>query len=95
MDLNSTSCTSDYLVFRIQCYVVQYQAGLLKNGWNGGIMFHDYNQGLSGYRSKWLEEDGVWDSVWARVGVKAGNGLPLTLTPPLVGLACGLGLRLP
>ena len=56
MDLNSTSCTSDDLVFRIICDVRYCQAGLLKNGWIGGILFHDYNQGLSGYRSKWLEE---------------------------------------
>ena len=56
MDLNSTSCTSDDLVFRINCDVLQCRAGWLKNGWNGGILFHDYNQGLSGYRSKWLGE---------------------------------------
>ena len=60
MDLNSTSCTSDGLVFRIRCdQVRQCHAGVLKNGWNGGILFHDYSQGLSEYRSKWLEEGNV------------------------------------
>ena len=54
MDLNSTSITSDDSVCRIICDVHQCQAGLLKNGWNGGILFYDYNQGLSGNRSKWL-----------------------------------------
>ena len=48
MDLNSTSCTSDDLVFRIHCDVLQCPTGVLKNGWTGGILFHDYNQGLSG-----------------------------------------------
>ena len=56
MDLNSTSWTSDDAVFRIQCDVLQRPTGGLKNGWNGGILFHDFNQGLSGYRSKWLGE---------------------------------------
>ena len=56
MDLNSTSCTSDDFVFSIFCYDPQCCAGLLKNGWKGWILFHDYNQGLSGYRSKWLGE---------------------------------------
>ena len=56
MDLNSTSCTSDDLVLRILCDVRQCHAGILKNGWNGGILFHDCNQGLSGYRSKRLRE---------------------------------------
>ena len=55
-DLNSPSFTSDDLVFRIVCDVRQCRAGLLKNGWNGRILFHDYNQGLSGYRSKWSGE---------------------------------------
>ncbi len=55
MDLNSTNCTSDGLVFRILCDVCQCSAGVSKNSWNGRILFHDYNQGLSGYRSgKWL-----------------------------------------
>ena len=55
MHLNSTSFTSDDLVLRIQCDFYQCTAGILKNGWNVGILFHDYNQGLSGYRSgKWL-----------------------------------------
>ena len=54
MDLNSTSKTSNDLVFRIFCDVRQCKTGFPKNGWNGGILFHDYNQGLSGYRSKWL-----------------------------------------
>ena len=52
MDLNSTSCTSDDFVFRIRCDVPQCTTGVLKNGWNGGILCHDCNQGLSGYRSK-------------------------------------------
>ena len=52
MDLNSTSCDSDDSVLRIEYDVPQCQAGLLKNGWSGGILFHDYNQGLLGYRSK-------------------------------------------
>ena len=56
MDLNSTSCTSDDLVFRMKYDVCQCRAGFFKNGWNGGILFHDYNQGLSRYRSKWLGE---------------------------------------
>ena len=56
MDLNSTSSTSDDFVFRIHCDVLQGHAGDLKNVWNGGILFHYYNQGLSGYRSKWLGE---------------------------------------
>ena len=55
-DLNSISCTSDDLVFMIHCDVRQCHAGLLKSGWNGGILFHDCNQSLSGYRSKWLGE---------------------------------------
>ena len=54
MDLSSTSCTSDDSV--IHCDVLQCLAGVLKNGWNGGMMFHGYNQPLSGYRSKWLGE---------------------------------------
>ena len=57
MDLNSTSCTSDDLVFRILCHVPQCPTSFLKNGWTGGFLFHDYNQGLSGYRSKWIGED--------------------------------------
>ena len=56
MDLNSTSCTSDDFAFRMCCNTSQCRAGVLKNVWNGGILFHDYNQGLSGYRSKWLGE---------------------------------------
>ena len=56
MDLNSTSCTSDDLVFRNHCDVSQCSASVLKNGGNGEILFHDYNQGLSVYRSKWLGE---------------------------------------
>ena len=56
MDLKSTSCTSDGFVIRFICDIRQGNAGVLKNGWNGGIPFHDYNQGLSGYRSKWLGE---------------------------------------
>ena len=56
MDLNSTSCTSDDLVFRINCDNRQRRAGVLKNIWNGGILFHDCDQGLSGYRSKWIGE---------------------------------------
>ena len=56
MDLNSTSCTSDDFVFRISCDVPQCITSALKNVWNRGILFHDYNQGLSGYRSKWLGE---------------------------------------
>ena len=52
MNLNSTSCSSDDLVFRIFCDSEQCPAGLLKNGWNGGIPFHNYNQSLSDYRSK-------------------------------------------
>ena len=58
MDLNSTSCTSNDLVFRIllPCDVLQCRAGVFKNSWNGGILFYDYNQGLSGYRSKWMGE---------------------------------------
>ena len=56
MDLNSTSCTSDDFVIRMACDVRQCLTSVLKNGWNGGILFHDYNQGLSGYRSKWLGE---------------------------------------
>ena len=76
MDLNSTSCTSDDFVFRIRYDVHQCRAGWLKNGWNGGILFHDYNQGLSGYRSKWPGEgEGVWDWVCARVSVRVANGL--------------------
>ena len=54
MDLNSTSCTSDDLVFRVVCDVRQCITSALKNVWNGGILVHDDNQGLSGYRSKWL-----------------------------------------
>ena len=57
MDLNSTSCTSDALVFRTQCDANKCPAGAYKNGWNGGILFHDCDQGLSEYRCKWLEED--------------------------------------
>ena len=56
MDLNSASCTSDDFVFRIPCDVPQCTAGLHKNIWNGGILFYGCNQGLSGYRSKWLGE---------------------------------------
>ena len=56
MDLNSTSFTSDDLVFRIICNAPQCPAGVLKNSCNGGILVHDYNQGLPGYRSKWLGE---------------------------------------
>ena len=51
MHLNSTSFTSNDYVFRILCDSSQCPAGLLKNGWNGWILFHDFNQGLSGYRS--------------------------------------------
>ena len=67
MDLNSTSFTSDDLVCRIIYDVPQCPTGVLKNGWNGGILFYDYNQRLSVYRSKWLGEERVWDWVWARV----------------------------
>ena len=56
MDLNSTSCTSDDVVFRVPCDHPQCITSVLKNVWNSGILFHDYNQGLSGYRSKWLGE---------------------------------------
>ena len=56
MDLNSTSCTSDDFVFRVPCDHRQCTTSALKNGRNGGILVHDYNQGLSGYRSKWLGE---------------------------------------
>ena len=56
MDLNSASCTSDEIVFRITCDVRQCSASVLKNGGTGGILFNDYNQGLSGYRSEWLGE---------------------------------------
>ena len=56
MDLNSTSCTSDDLVFRIVCDRRQCTTSVLKNVWNSGILFQDDNQGLSGYRSKWLGE---------------------------------------
>ena len=82
MDLNSTSCTSDDLVFRIPCDAPQCRAGGPENGWNGGILFHDYNQGLPGYKSKWMGEGKGMDWVWARVGIKVCNGLPLTLTRP-------------
>ena len=54
MDLNSTSCTSNDLDFRIPCDAKQCPASEIKNGWSGGILFHDYDQGLSGYMSKWL-----------------------------------------
>ena len=73
MDLNSTSCTCNDLVFRIfACDVPQCHAGVLKNVWNGGILFHDYNQGLSGYRGKWIGEDEGVEYVLTRVRV--GNG---------------------
>ena len=63
MDLNSTSCTSDDSVFRIH-YDAQCCASVSKNGWNGGILFYDYNQGLPGYRSKWLGEGKGMGWVW-------------------------------
>ena len=72
MDLksfNSISSTSDALVFTIQCDIPQCPAGVLKNGWNGGILFYYSNQGLSGYRSKWLGEQGY--------GIGYGLGLGL------------------
>ena len=72
MDLNSTSCTSDDLVLRIRCDDPQCKTGVFKKGWIGGILFYDYNQGLSGYMSKWLGEGKgmglgmglVWVSGW-------------------------------
>ena len=55
MDLNSTNITSDDAVFRIHCDLRQCRAASGNNGWNSGILFHDHNQGLPGYRCKWLE----------------------------------------
>ena len=80
MDLKSTSCTSDDFVFRILCDVLQCLQGFLKSGWNCGILVHECNQGLSGYRSKWMGEGiGYGIKVWAMVGVRVGNKLALTL----------------
>ena len=50
MDLNST---------RILCDVLKCADDVIKNEhviriFKVGIIFHDYNQGLSRYRSKWL-----------------------------------------
>ena len=68
LDLNSTSITSDDFVFRILGDVYQGQTGALKYGRNGEILCHNYNQGLSGYRSKWLEGRGMGLGIWAKVG---------------------------
>ena len=54
MDLNSTSFTSDDIVFKTPCDVLQCLAGVLKNGRNGGILFYDYNQSLKGTGGKRL-----------------------------------------
>ena len=78
MDLNSTSCTCDDFVFIILCDLPQCPTGVLKNGWNGGILFHDNNQSLSGYRNKWLGQG---------YGIRYGLGLGL-------GLVVRLGLEL-
>ena len=48
MDLHSTSFSSDVFAQTTLCNVLQCHAGVLKNGWNGGILVYDYNQGLSG-----------------------------------------------
>ena len=93
MDLNSTSCTSDDLVFRVSCDRCQCGAGGFEDGWNIGILFHDYNQGLSGYTgvSGWERARvWVWVWVWARVGLGVDMGYPLTITPTLVGSGLGL-----
>ena len=71
MDLNSTSCTSDNFIFRNQCYdVMQCPAGVLKNGRNGGILFYDYNQGLSVCR--WDGSVCRWDGSVCRMGWNGG-----------------------
>ena len=70
MDLNSTSCSSDDLVFSFYCDVRQCPACVLKNGWNGGIMFHDCNQGLSVCR--WDGSVCRWDGSVCRMGRNGG-----------------------
>ena len=73
MDLNSTSFTSDGLVFRLSCDAPQRPASVFNNGWNGGILFHDYKQGLSGCKSKWLGDGHGMEWVRSKGNIK-GNG---------------------
>ena len=57
--------------------VCRWDGSVCRMGWIGGILFYDYNQGLSGYRSKWQERV----RVWARNGVRVVNGLPPNPNP--------------
>ena len=63
MDLNSTGFSSDVFAQTTLCNVLQCHAGVLKNGWNGGILVYDYNQGLSVCR---------WDGSVCRMGWNGG-----------------------